>query len=323
MRVLLAIASLLALAAAAPMSVQAAPRIAGCPVFPASNPWNQRIDRAAVDPSSAQIIARQAAGHGIHLDLGITEAEYGIPFSVVPKSQPLLPLTFGVGGENYADESDRGPVPIPANAPIEGGKAGARDPGDGDRHVITIQRGTCNLTELYAAQRVRNSSGRVVGWKAAAAARWNLRSNKLRPATWTSADAAGLPIFPGLLRYEEAASGKIEHALRFTLPEARSAFVNPARHCGPSGNTSPTLPTYGMRFRLKAGVATSSYSGPAKAIVVALKRYGLMYADQGSAMFITGTTDRRWASAFDQFRAHPIDGSQFEVVASAARIHRC
>lgn len=290
---------------AVPGSAIAAPTVAGCPVFPSSNPWNQRVDKRPVDARSAAIVARWARGNAVHLDLGSTEKEYGIPYSIVPRNQKLLPLSFGVDGEDYRDESDRGPVPIPAAAPIEGG---------GDRHVITIQRGTCKLTELYAAQRVRNSSGRVTGWRAAAAARWSLRSNKLRPAGWTSADAAGLPIFPGLLRYEEVAAGGIEHALRFTLPQARSAYISPARHCGPRGNTASTLPVYGMRFRLKAAVDITRYTGAARVIVTAMKRYGLMFADQGSAMYITGTTDPRWADAIDQFRERPLDGHNFEVV---------
>lgn len=293
---------------ALPASAVAAPSIAGCPVFPASNPWNQRIDNRPVDPRSSAIVRRHAAGSSLHLDLGSTEKEYGIPFSIVPATQKLLPLSFGVDGEDYRDESDRGPVPIPANAPIEGG---------GDRHVIVIQRGVCRLIELYHGQRVRNAAGKVSGWRASAAARWSLRSNRLRPAGWTSADAAGLPIFPGLLRYEEAASGSIEHALRFTLPSARYAYMSPARHCGPSGNTASTLPVYGMRFRLKASFDSSSYKGAARVLVTAMKRYGLMYADQGSAMYVTGTTDPRWADAIDQFREHPLDGRHFEVVRTA------
>ena len=300
----------------------AAPTAGGCPVFPASSPWNQRIDTRPVDRRSRAIVARQAAGQAVHLDLGSTEEEYGIPFTIVPASQPLLPLRFGVGGEDYREESDRGPVPIPKDAPIEGGTRTRPDPDDGDRHVIVIQRGECTLTELYAAERVRDRAGAVVGWRAAASARWNLRSNRLRPAGWTSADAAGLPIFPGLLRYEEAASGRIEHAIRVTLPQARAAYTAPARHCGPRGNTASSLPAYGMRLRLKRGVATSQYTGAAKTIVVAMKRYGLIYADQGSAMYVTGTSDPRWADAIDQFHERPLDGRRFEVV-RAAKVTRC
>lgn len=301
-RLLLAIAVAGCLAGLSASVAGAAPTIAGCPVFPASNPWNRPVEGRPVDPRSAAIVAGHAAGAKLHLDLGSSETEYGIPFTVVPRNQRLVPLRFGVDGEDYRDESDRGPVPIPLNAPVEG--AGQR----GDRHVIVIQRGLCRLVELYHAVRSGN------GWRASAAARWSLRSNRLRPAGWTSADAAGLPIFPGLLRYEEAASGRIEHALRFTLPEARYAYTTPARHCGPQGNTSSRLPVYGMRFRLKAGFPERSYSGPALAIVRAMKRYGLMFADQGAAMYVTGVTDRRWAPVIDAFLAHPIDGSQLEVV---------
>ena len=263
---------------------------------------------------SSAIVKRQAAGHAIHLDLGVSEEYYGIPVNVAAADQPRLPLHFGVEGEDYGDESDKGPVPIPAGARIEGWRTGDPDPGEGDRHVITVQSGRCELVELYKAQREYDAAGNVVGWRASAAARWDLSSNKLRPAGWTSADAAGLPILPGLLSYDEAASGRITHALRFTLPSARAAYVSPARHCGPSGNTSATLPSYGMRFRLKKSVRTATYTGPARAIVVAMKRYGLMYADQGSSMYVTGTADPRWEDALDQFRSHPLDGAKFEVV---------
>lgn len=305
---------------AGPATASAAPSVGGCPVFPPSNPWNQLVTKRAGDSHSARIIKAQAAGHELHLDFGSTEEEYGIPFSIVDASQALLPLSFGVDDENYADESDRGPVPVPADARIEGGNAADRDPDEGDRHVITITRGSCTLTELYHAERVRRD-GKVVGWRASAAARWSLRSNKLRPATWTSADAAGLPIFPGLLRYEEAASGTIQHAIRFTLPRARAAYIAPARHCGPGED--PSLPAYGTRLRLKRSFSEKPYRGPLKAIVVAMKRYGLMFADQGSAMYVTGTSDPRWAATIDQLREHPIDGSQFEVVRPAGRLSVC
>ena len=303
-----------------PAAASAAPTVAGCPVFPASNPWNQRVDKRKVDVHSARTIRAQAAGSDLHLDFGSTEQEYGIPFSIVDATPTLLPLSFGVDGEDYADESDRGPVPIPANARIEGGNAANRDPDEGDRHVITITRGTCTLTELYHAQRVRRD-GKVVGWRASSAARWSLRSNKLRPATWTSADAAGLPIFPGLLRYEEAASGKIQHAIRFTLPRARAAYISPARHCGSTDDS--TLPAYGTRLRLKRSFSEAPYSGPLKTIVVAMKRYGLMFADQGSSMYVTGTSDPRWADTIDQLRENPIDGANFEVVRPSARLTVC
>ncbi len=288
--------------------------VGGCKVFPADNPWNTRIDHRRIARGSARIIKRQAAGSKVHLDLGSSEEYYGIPVNLAAPDQALLPLRFGVDGENYRSESDTGPVPIPRHADIEGGSSSQPNPGGGDRHVITVQRGTCQLVELYHGKRVKDADGTVVAWRASAAARWDLGSNKLRPRGWTSADAAGLPILPGLLDYDEAASGAITHALRFTLPNARNAYTYPARHCGPSDNRGKALPAYGMRFRLKKTVATRRYTGAARAIVVAMKRYGLMYADQGSAMYVTGTSDPRWADALDQFRAKPLDGSKFEVV---------
>jgi hypothetical protein len=286
--------------------------IGGCQVFPADNPWNTRIDHLPVARTSARIIARQAAHAKVHLDLGSTEQYYGIPVNLAARTQPRLPLRFGVEGENYADESDRGRVAIRPKAHIEGGSRARPNPSGGDRHLISVQRGSCELVELYKAVRVRNTAGKVVAWRASSAARWRLDSNALRPKGWTSADAAGLPILPGLLDYDEAASGQITHALRFTLPAARNAYTRPARHCGP--NAGAAYPAYGMRFRLKASVPVRRYHGVARTIVVAMKRYGLMYADQGSPMYVTGTSDPRWANAIEQFRDKPLDGSRFEVV---------
>jgi hypothetical protein len=298
-------------------------RVGGCDLFPADSPWNRRVDRRPVWRHSESIVGKQAAGHDLHLDLGTTEDHYGIPVNVVDEDQPLLPLQFGVDGEDYRDESDRGPVFVPADAAIEGGSTRDPDPDGGDRHVLTVRRGTCDLIELYAAERVRDASGTVVAWRAAAAARWDLSSHRLRPAGWTSADAAGLPILPGLLSYEEAASGRITHALRFTLPSARHAYTWPARHCGPSGNTARDLPAYGMRFRLGKSFPAKRYTGVARTIVVAMKTYGLVYADQGSSMYVTGTADPRWADALDQLRARPVDGRALEVVAPWRRIVSC
>jgi hypothetical protein len=314
-----------ALAGVAPERERRAPvhTVGGCELFPPDNPWNRRIDSRPVWRHSAAIVGRQAAGHDLHLDLGTTEEYYGIPVNVVDEDQPLLPLQFGVDGEDYRSESDRGPVWVPADAAIEGGSTGDPDPDEGDRHVLTVRRGTCDLVELYAAERVRDASGDVVAWRAASAARWDLSSNRLRPAGWTSADAAGLPILPGLLSWDEAASGRITHALRLTLPTARHAYTWPARHCGPSGNTARDLPAYGMRFRLKASFPARRYTGVARTIVVAMKRYGLVYADQGSSMFVTGTADPRWADALDQFRERPLDGKALEVVKPWRRVVRC
>jgi hypothetical protein len=295
--------------------------VAGCEVFPADNPWNTRIDGRPVFANSAKIIAKQTTGHPIHLDLGTTETYYGIPVNKAKVDQPTLPLRFGIEGENYKSESDKGRAPIPTRARIEGWRKSRPNPPSGDRHVITVQRGTCKLIELYKAKRVRNSGGRVVAWRASAAARWDLSSNALRPKYWTSADAAGLPILPGLLDYDEAASGQITHALRFTLPVARNAFTHPARHCGTTRGAA--YPAYGLRFRLKKSFSTKPYTGAAKAVVVAMKRYGLMYADQGSSMYVTGSADPRWSGVLDQLRAHPIDGSRFEVVKPTGRITVC
>ncbi len=310
--------------APAPAAAARAPKVhtvGGCQVFPANNPWNTRVDSKPVFANSGKIIAAQAKGSPIHLDLGTSETYYGIPVNVAKADQPRLPLRFGVEGENYKSESDTGRVPIPKRARIEGWRKSRPNPSSGDRHVITVQRGSCRLVELYKAKRVKNADGKVVAWRAAAAARWDLSSNKLRPKYWTSADAAGLPILPGLLDYDEAASGEITHALRFTLPVARNAFTKPARHCGTTRGAR--YPAYGLRFRLKKSFSTRPYTGAAKAVVVAMKRYGLMYADQGSAMYVTGSADPRWAGVLDQLREHPIDGGKFEVVKPEGAITVC
>ncbi len=294
----------------APFVVTNGPIVAGCPVFPADSAWNTDISHAPLAPESATLVGAQAAGHDVHLDFGDTQSEYGIPYSIVGPAQRRVPITFGTDGADYGDESDHGPFPIPPTAPIEGAPAGQPNPASGDRHVIVIQRGRCVDYELYNA--VRGNGG--ASWQVSSSARWDLTRNARRPAGWTSADAAGLPIFPGLLRYDEAASGTIRHALRFTLPSARRAWQAPAGHCGTT--TDPSAPPYGSRWRLKASFDETPYRGPALAIVRALKRYGLIFADQGSSMFITGTTDRRWTQTIEDInQRHPIPGDAFEVVA--------
>lgn len=296
-----------------PLVVTDGPVLGGCPVLPPGAAYNRDVSGDPLAPDSAALVAAQAAGHPIHLDLGSTERAYGIPFAVVAPGQERLPLLFGTDGADYSGESDRGPVPVPANAPIEGGG----DPASGDRHVLVLQRGRCVLTELYNAVRVRGAGGRVRAWRVSSAARWDLTREQRRPPRWTSADAAGLPILPGLLRYDEAASGTIRHALRFTLPRARRAYQPPASHCGTT--TDASAPPYGSRWRLKASFDESPYRGPALAIVRALKRYGLMFADQGSAMYISGTSDPRWGPVIDELQnRHPIDGGAFEVVQGGA-----
>ena len=302
-----------ACATSASFVVTSGPILAGCPIFPADSAWNADISRAPLASDSATLVGAQAAGHNVHLDFGDTQSEYGIPYSIVPATQRLVPITYGTDGADYGDESDHGPFPIPPSAPIEGAPAGQPNPDSGDRHVIVIQRGRCVDYELYNAVRVNGGAS----WQVSSSARWDLTRNGRRPAGWTSADAAGLPIFPGLLRYDEAASGTIRHALRFTLPRARRAWQAPANHCGTT--TDPSAPPYGSRWRLKASFDESPYRGPALAIVRALKRYGLMFADQGSAMFITGTTDRRWTQTIEDInQRHPIPGDAFEVVAGPA-----
>lgn len=294
----------------APFVVTSGPVLGGCPVFPADSPWNTDVSAMALAGDSATLIGAQAAGHDVHLDFGDTQSEYGIPFALVPATQRRVPIAFGTDGADYGDESDHGPFPIPPRAPIEGAPAGQLDPQEGDRHVIVVQRERCVDYELYNALRV----GGGASWQVSSAARWDLTRNARRPAGWTSADAAGLPILPGLLRYDEAASGTIRHALRFTLPRARRAWQAPAGHCGTT--TDPSAPPYGSRWRLRASFDEAPYSGPALAIVRALKRYGLMFADQGSSMYITGTTDRRWTRTIEDInQAHPIPGDAFEVVA--------
>lgn len=284
--------------------------LGGCRIFPADNAWNRDVSGDAVAAGSGALLAQTSPGSAIHLDLGTTEEYYGIPWSVVPADQPMATITYGTDGADYSDESDPGPMPIPMDARIEGGSTSDPDPASGDRHVLIIQSGDCVLYELYNA--VRTSTG----FRVSASARWDLTTNSTRPAGWTSADAAGLPILPGLLKYDEVASGAINHALRFTIPHVRRAYVAPASHCGQYADAS--LPPYGTRARLRADFPLTPYSGDALVILTALKKYGLILADQGSAWYVTGTSDPRWESALDAFRSHPVRGSDFEILESGA-----
>jgi hypothetical protein len=259
-----------------------------------------------VDPASGALLAQMSPDNALHLDLGTTEEFYGIPFTVVPASQPLVPISYGTDGADYSDESDPGPMPIPLDVPIEGGSSSDPNPASGDRHVLVVQQGSCILYELYNT--VRTGSGFMVS----SSAKWDLTRNATRPPGWTSADAAGLPILPGLLKYDEVAANQLSHALRFTVPRARRAYTAPASHCGQYSD--PSLPVYGMRVRLKADFDLSPYTGDARVILAALKRYGLIFADQGSAWYVTGTSDPRWQDALDQLRAHKVYGRDFEVL---------
>jgi len=279
---------------------------ARCPVFPKDNPWNQRVDRLPVAPDSAQLVRSIGLGAYVHPDFGSGTwegAPIGIPYVTVSKRQRKVPVSFG-----YADESDRGPYPIPANVPIEGGRGS-----DGDRHVIVVDRDRCRAYELYAAYPVAGGSR----WRAGSGAIWNLRSNRLRPKNWTSADAAGLPILPGLARYDEVKRGSIDHALRFTAPRTRRAFVYPARHYA-SSSTDPTLPPMGLRVRLKSSYNISGFPRQSRVVLQALKRYGMILADNGSPWYISGAPARGWNND-DLHQLQKVHGDAFEVVRAPSR----
>jgi hypothetical protein len=279
------------------LRLPSAPR---CPVFPASNPWNQRVDRLPVAPDSNAIVASIGLDDHVHADFGSglwNGGPIGIPITVVRGTQRKVGVQF-----EYADESDRGPYPIPRSVKIEGGRAS-----DGDRHAIIVDRDRCRLYELFAVYPAAGG-----GWRAGSGAIWNLRSNRLRPAGWTSADAAGLPIFPGLARYDEVARGRIDHALRFTVGRTRRAYVYPARHFA-SDAADPALPPMGLRVRLKASFDTRPFPRQARIVLEALKRYGMIVSDNGSDWFISGAPDPRWSN--DQLHTlHRVAGSAFEVV---------
>jgi hypothetical protein len=267
--------------------------------FPANNPWNTAIDTQPVDPNSAKLIASIGDGTGLHPDFGANwdGGPFGIPYMVVGGTQAKVPMSF-----QYADESDPGPYPFPSNVPIEGGASST-----GDRHVLVIDRDHKVLYETWSSYK----SGS--GWKCGSGAKFDLTSNKLRPAGWTSADAAGLPIFPGLVRYDEVMErGEINHALRFTVDHTQKKYVSPARHFA-SSSTNPDLPPMGMRVRLKASFDISKYPKPAQVILKCLKKYGMMVADNGSNWYISGAPDARWSD--DELSTlKNVKGSNFEVV---------
>jgi hypothetical protein len=274
--------------------------VGGCPLFPADNIWNRDITTLPVHRNSANFIASIGPTGHIHADFGAGlygGGPIGIPYFVVPGDQPYVPISF-----NYADESNPGPYPIPINAPIEGGSQSG-----GDRHVIVVDSGTCKLYEMYSSYPQSNGS-----WKAGSGAVWSLNSDVLRPSTWTSADAAGLPILPGLVRYDEVASGVINHALRFTVNSTQSSFLWPARHYA-SSSTNPNLPPMGLRLRLKANANISSFSRTNQIILTALKHYGMIVADNGSSWYISGAPDNRWNND-DLHMLGTMPGSDFEAV---------
>jgi hypothetical protein len=271
-----------------PVALGPGASLGGARMFPDDNPWNQDVSAEAVDPQSAAILARMGTGTKLHADFGTTweGAPIGIPYVVVGPDQAPAAINFTA----YGDESDPGPYPVPAGAPIEGGPSG-----DGDRHVLAVQCSatTANhlggLFELFVAQPQSNGS-----WNADSGAKFDPNSNALRPAGWTSADAAGLPIFPGLVRYDEAVEqAEIRHALRFTVSKSRKGYVAPARHFA-SSQADADLPPMGMRMRLKASFDVSTYPAPVQVVLKALKQYGMLLADNGSSGYISGSHDMRW-----------------------------
>ena len=271
------------------------PGAPGCPVFPADNAWNTRADTLPVAANSATIINSIGAGTGLHPDFGsgLWQGQpIGIPYDVVPGTTAKSQVAF-----DYADESDSGPYPIPASVHIEGGS---------DRHALIVDKDSCTLYELFGLQNTGS------GWTAGSGAIWNLRSNAVRAEGWTSADAAGLPILPGLARYDEVAAGHIDHALRFTVARSRRAYIYPARHYASSSN-DPSLPPMGLRVRLKPGFDISGFPPQARVILQALKTYGMMVADNGSNWYISGAPDSRWSND-DLHTLGQVPGSAFEVV---------
>jgi hypothetical protein len=282
------------------------PGVPKCTIFPASNPWNERVDTLPVAANSAQLIQSIGLGTGLHADFGsglYDGQQIGIPYDVVSKRTTRFRPTF-----SYADESDKGPYPIPKSVHIEGGRAST-----GDRHALLIDKDACKLYELYA---LYPKGG---GWTAGSGAIWNLRSNALRPAGWTSADAAGLPIFPGLARYDEVARGVIDHALRFTAARTRRQYVYPARHYA-SSSDDPSLPPMGLRVRLKASVDISGFPKQTRVVLQALKTYGMLLADNGSNWYVSGAPNPKWSND-DLHSIGRITGSMFDVVDTSSLPH--
>jgi hypothetical protein len=275
-----------AAATAAPL-----PGAPACPVLPADNVWNRRVDALPVLPGSDALVRSIGIGSALHPDFS-DAGRYGIPVNIVTSRTPRSRVRF-----DYASESDRVRYPIPARPRIEGG---------GDRHILMLDRDACRLYELFAAQRTGS------GWRAGSGAVFDLRSNRLRPAGWTSADAAGLPILPGLARWDEVRAGVIDHALRFTAPRTRRGYVYPARHQAGSGSDA-SLPPMGLRVRLKRSVSLGGYGPQARAVLTALKRYGMILADNGSPWYVTGAPNAGWDDD-DLHDLGRITGADFEVV---------
>lgn len=297
----LTVALLAIMAALWPAPVAAQPQVGDCPIFPADNIWNTPVDTLPIHSHSADYVATIGITATVHPDFGAGEwagGPIGIPFVVVPATQPLVEIEFTA----YGDESDPGPYPIPAAAPIEGGPDAA-----GDRHVLVLRQGECKLYELFYA-----FPGEAGTWRAASGAVFDLTGHALRPAGWTSADAAGLPILPGLVRYDEVAAGEIAHALRMTAPQTQRSYVWPARHQA-SSRTAPHYPPMGTRFRLRGDFDLSGYAPQVQVILRAMQRYGLILADNGGPWYVSGAPDPRWDD--DMLRElKQLQGRDFEAV---------
>jgi hypothetical protein len=304
---LFAVLAVTVLLVVAPTPAESAlPRLPGtrCPVFPADNYWHARVSGLPVHPRSGQWLAHMSPDRRLHPDFGpsfgAATTDYGIPVTVVGGAHPKVGVRF-----TYRSESDRMRYPLGRDTRIEGGRAS-----DGDRHAIVVDRSTCRLYETWATQQDPDGT-----WRAGSGASWRLRSNLLRPQGWTSADAAGLPILPGLLRYDEVLAGRVDHAVRFTTDVTDRAHIWPARH--DAGSVSdPSYPPMGARFRLKASYPIASYGRPARTVLRAMKTYGLVLADNGSPWFFQGTRDTRWStSLLDDLKRVP--ASAFEAVDTA------
>src|SRR3954452_24636650 len=284
------------------------PRVGGCTVFPADNPWNQRVDKLPVATNSDAIVRSIGVSKGMHADFGsglYDGGPIGIPYTTVGKGQKKVTVSF-----DYSSESDKGPYPIPPGAPIEGGRSSS-----GDRHVIVVDRSACKLYELYAAYPVNGGAS----WRAGSGAIWSLRSNHLRPKDWTSADAAGLPILPGVARFDEVKRGAIHHALRFTVSRTRNTYVYPARHQA-SSSSDPDLPPMGLRLRLKSSFPVSRYPRQSRIVLRALQLYGMIVADNGSDWYVSGAPNKGWNND-DLHHLGAVTGGNFEVVDTSSLPH--
>jgi hypothetical protein len=278
------------------------PTIGGCAVFPPDNPWNTRIDdptKFPVHPLWSTYQTKMSPTTHLHPDWGDWSTDhYGIPWQTVPSTQAGVPMTF-----QYASESDPGPYPFPPNAKVEGGAGSG-----GDMHVLVVEMGPCSLYETW------NSKYTPPGWSCGSGAKFDLSSNALRPDGWTSADAAGLPILPGLVKVSEVQAGAVNHAIRFTMASTQQAYIHPAVHA--AGKSDATLPPMGLRLRLKASFDTTPFTGATKVVFVALQRYGVILADNGSDWYIGGDSDDAWTPLMDALVSDlsKVHGSDFEAV---------